>query len=416
MWGIYDYWILKTDSLGNYQWDRDFGGTSYDQLYSILQTSDGGYILGGSSQSDVSGNKTEPSRGLWDYWIVKTDMLGIKQWEKVFGGTDDDFNNSIQQTNDDGFILGGISISGISGDKSQPSWGGLDYWIVKTDSLGTKQWDRDYGGTAHEDEFGNVTITNDGGYLISGTSYSPISGDKTEINFGVEQPWIVKTDSSGNVQWDKTIFNTAHDELGFAIQTSDGCYLIANYTAAGTGGYKSQPNRDATNLSTDYWIIKFCDSSICNIPTPSISQIGDTLFIPSFYASYQWFHFSTLISGATNNFYVAPASGNYNVVVTDSNGCSVGAGILNVIASVNELTMDNGQWRIYPNPTTNTFMIKNIPRLGDETSLLQIINPIGEVVYTAKLFGKKEYLIDADFGKGIYFVRLGDVVRKLIVQ
>jgi len=259
-----DYWIVKTDSAGMYQWDKDFGGLNIDNLYAIQQTADGGYLLGGYSFSGIGGDKTQLSIGENDLWIVKTDSLGNYQWDKDFGGTDDDYIFSLQQTTDAGYILGGISFSGIGGDKTQPLWDTCisciyrsDYWILKTDSLGTKQWDRDFGGFSLEDDFGAVSQTADGGYLLCGTSYSPLSGNKTENNLGAEQSWIVKTDALGILEWDKTIFTTGHDEHNFAIQTLDGCYAIANYTSGGIGGYKSQPSQGFE----DYWIVKFCDST-----------------------------------------------------------------------------------------------------------------------------------------------------------
>jgi hypothetical protein len=265
-----DFWIVKIDSAGNKQWDKDFGGTSDDVLYSIQQTADGGYIFGGYSWSGISGDKTQAAWGLMDYWIVKTDSLCNKQWDKNFGGTNGDYLFSIKQTADRRYILGGWSNSGINGDKTHASWGGADYWIIKTDSLGNKQWDKDFGGINDDElDFGNVTQTSDDGYLLCGTSYSAISGDKTENNLGGEQGWIVKTDSLGIKQWDKTIFTNAHDETYLAIQTNDGCYAIAGYTYAGIAGYKTQ---SSWNNSNDYWLIKFCDSTL----TTSITQLPNT--------------------------------------------------------------------------------------------------------------------------------------------
>jgi hypothetical protein len=270
-WGMFDYWIVKTDSLGNKQWDKDFGGTDDDWLFSVQQTADGGYILGGYSKSNIGGDKTQNTWGSEDYWIVKTDSLGNKQWDKNFGGTFLDLLVSIQQTADGGYILGGWSNSNSNGDKTQNSYGSEDYWIVKTDSLGNKQWDKTFGGTTDEDDFGNITQTADGGYLIAGCSYSNIGGVKTENNLGIEQAWIVKTDSLGIMQWDKTILTSGHDEHGLAIQTKDGCYAVGNTTNGGIGGYKTQSNWDPNNFYYDYWIVKFCDTT----STTSITQIPD---------------------------------------------------------------------------------------------------------------------------------------------
>jgi hypothetical protein len=133
------------------QWDYRFGGTNKDWLSSFQRTFDGGYIIGGFSKSDSSGNKTQNSWGYSDYWIVKIDSAGNMQWDKDFGGGSTEKFYTLQQTTDGGYILEGLSNSGISGDKTQTSWGDNDYWIVKIDSLGTKKWDKRYGGTFADD-------------------------------------------------------------------------------------------------------------------------------------------------------------------------------------------------------------------------------------------------------------------------
>ncbi|MCX6199917.1 MAG: T9SS type A sorting domain-containing protein [Bacteroidetes bacterium] len=259
--GGYDYWIVKTDSLGNKIWDKRFGGNMNDLLSSFLQTNDGCYILGGYTLSDSSGDLSEHIRGVSDYWLLKIDPLGNKIWDKTFGGDSSDELYSMQPTKDGGFIIGGISTSKISGDVSEDGSGKGDYWIIKIDSLYSKQWDKKFGGSDNERIFTSVKQTKDRGYLLSGISPSNISGDKTETNLGIEQVWLVKTDDIGNKQWDKTLLTTGQHEYGYAIQSDDGCYEVANYTDAGIGGYKTQANWDTTNATTDYWLIKFCDTS-----------------------------------------------------------------------------------------------------------------------------------------------------------
>ncbi|HYV93274.1 MAG TPA: T9SS type A sorting domain-containing protein [Chitinophagales bacterium] len=272
-WGGWDYWIIKVDSIGTIEWDKDFGGTAHDVLYSIEQAPDGGYIVGGKSASAIGGDKTQNAWGYDDYWIVKLDSTGAKQWDRDYGGTDNDFLTSLQQTTDGGYILGGLSASGMNGDKSQESWGSEDYWIVKLDSAGDKQWDRDFGGLSDEEDFGNVRQTFDGGFLVVGTSYSGIGGDKTENNLGVENAWIIKTDSLGIKQWDMTLFTNGHDEGAFGMQNDNGCYVFVSYTDAEIGGYKTQPSWGGS----DYWIIKFCDTTIAtavNLTSLSHSNIS----------------------------------------------------------------------------------------------------------------------------------------------
>jgi hypothetical protein len=112
-------------------WDKSIGGNNEDWLWSLVQTSDGGYLLGGESTSGISGDKTQISNGGNDYWVVKLDSNGNKLWDKTIGGLDDDYLYVLVQTPDGGYILGGSSHSDIYGDKTQPSKGGSDYWIVK---------------------------------------------------------------------------------------------------------------------------------------------------------------------------------------------------------------------------------------------------------------------------------------------
>src|SRR3954471_19481006 len=123
------------------QWDADFGGSENEQFSAAQQTTDGGYITGGYAESGISGDKTQDSRGSSDYWVVKTDANGVKQWDARFGGSSVDQLTCLQQTRDGGYILGGTSFSDAGGDKTQDSRGSSDYWIVKTDANGTKQWD-----------------------------------------------------------------------------------------------------------------------------------------------------------------------------------------------------------------------------------------------------------------------------------
>ncbi|MBX7141798.1 MAG: T9SS type A sorting domain-containing protein [Chitinophagales bacterium] len=249
--GGYDYWILKIDSHGVKLWDVRFGGNNDDRLYSVQQTDDGGYILGGYSNSGINGDKTQEKRGSADYWIVKIDSTGIKQWDAAFGGSGSDYFSSLGQTNDGGYILGGYSSSGISGDKTQSSQGSSDFWIVKTDANGTKQWDARFGGSDIE-YLHSVQQTADGGYILSGSSYSGISGDKSQASQGGGDYWIVKTDANGIKQWDARFGGSDTEGMGCLDQTVDGGYIVGGWSYSGIGGDRTESNQG----SDDYWIVK----------------------------------------------------------------------------------------------------------------------------------------------------------------
>ncbi len=209
-------------------WQKTIGGNVGDVLRSIQQTNDGGYILGGNSWSGISGNKTESGLGGDDYWVVKLDSSGYIQWQNTIGGDTTDILNSIQQTLDGGYILGGYSKSNSSWDKTEDSKGAYDYWVVKLDSSGNIQWQNTIGGDS-SDVLSSIQQTLDGGYILGGSSESNSSGDKTENILGGADYWVVKLDSFGNIQWQNTIGGNNLDELTSIQQTTDGGYILGGH-------------------------------------------------------------------------------------------------------------------------------------------------------------------------------------------
>lgn len=223
MKGLYDAWIVKLNSLGDLIWHKCLGGTAGDKATSIRETDDGGFIVVGqtwSNDGDFSGNHGES-----DAWVAKLNPSGILQWLKRFGGSHDDAALSVQQTIDGGYIVAGGSMSN-DGDVSGNN-GETDLWVFKLDSLGNMQWQRCYGGSNHD--YGNcIQNTDDGGYIIVGGTMSndvDVSGNHGDYDF-----WIVKLDCAGNLQWQKCLGGSGID-LGRSIrQTDDGGYVIAGST------------------------------------------------------------------------------------------------------------------------------------------------------------------------------------------
>ncbi|MFO0485220.1 MAG: hypothetical protein ACK51A_06115, partial [Sphingobacteriia bacterium] len=258
--GERDYWVVKLDANGSIQWDKTLGGSANDELTSLQQTADGGYILGGWSESDadIAGGKSENSRGVSDYWVVKLDANGKRQWDKTLGGSGEDVLNSLQQTTDGGYILGGWSLSNadLDGGKSENSRGFYDYWVVKLDANGKREWDKTLGGSG-VDGLTSLQQTNDGGYILGGGSSSAadISGGKSENSRGERDYWVVKLDANGSIQWDKTMGGSGEDYLSTLQQTADGGYILggASYSNTDIAGGKSENSREN---SLDYWIVK----------------------------------------------------------------------------------------------------------------------------------------------------------------
>lgn len=250
-YGNYDYWVVKLGIVGNIEWQKTIGGNDIDFLTSIQQTTDGGYILGGWSKSNISGLKTENSLGFYDYWVVKLNAAGDIMWQNTIGGNDDDRLNALQQTTDGGYILGGNSYSNISGDKTENSNGYADYWVVKLDAIGAIQWQNTIGGNSVDPLFA-IQQTFDKGYVLGGYSYSNISGDKTENSLGLSDYWVVKLNSTGTIQWQNTIGGNGHDKLWALKQTLDGGYILGGSSSSNISGDKAEDNLG----EEDYWVMK----------------------------------------------------------------------------------------------------------------------------------------------------------------
>jgi len=251
-YGARDFWIVRLDKEGNKLWDRAYGGSRDDLLYTLQQTSDGGFICAGESSSVVSGNKTSAGFGGIDFWVVRLDANGQKMWDKSYGGTGDEACYSLQITSDGGFILAGNSSSGAEGSKSSPGFGGLDYWVVRLDANGNKLWDVTLGGTA-DDGFNSVSVvqTPDGGYLVGGDSSSDPSGSKLSENYGLDDYWVVKLDGNGVKIWEQSLGGTGSDYLTSLAQNSDGSYLLAGGSESPAG-----PTKTSASLGqVDLWLV-----------------------------------------------------------------------------------------------------------------------------------------------------------------
>jgi hypothetical protein len=256
--GAIDYWLIKTDAIGNELGQWAYGGSFSDVLTNAEPTADGGLILAGYSDSDISGNKTTGTYGLNDAWLIKLDNAGNVEWQNNYGGDGNDYLQSIRQTADGGYILGIDSWSGSTGIKTDTLSGASDFWIIKIDASGNVEWQKAYGSTG-ADILTFLFITNDGGYFFGGHSDSNAGGAKSENNFGFNDYWVVKIDASGNVIWDNTVGGNDEDQLWNATQTADGGFVLVGASVSGISGEKTEPHV-GPYAYTDYWIVKLNNS------------------------------------------------------------------------------------------------------------------------------------------------------------
>ncbi|PWK20336.1 hypothetical protein [Xanthomarina spongicola] len=296
----YDYWVLKFDSNNTLQWSKTYGGSEDDRGYSITQTPDGGYALLGYSYSndlDVTLNA-----GLQDYWVVKLDASGNINWQESFGYPGLDSGISFTQTNDNGFLLIGVlDVTASEGEGNtklnNAKHAGGDYWAIKLDASGNKQWSKYYGGSFTDTPY-DVVQTNDNGYLIVGSSDSndvDISNNLGEYDF-----WVIKISATGELIWEKSYGGSQIDEARSIAATNDGNYIIV-------GDTRSNDLDVSQNFGgADVWVIK-------------ISPIGEIIWEKSFGGSS--FDISRSIKATQDNgFLISGSSRSANGDLTKNQG------------------------------------------------------------------------------------------------
>lgn len=359
-----DIYLVKTDSIGNVLWSKTFGSLGEDYPGSVVQTSDGGYFITGTSQGFVISYK--------NVYVIKTDNVGSIVWSKVFGGQNDDNGNSGFETADGGYVIVGNTYSFGIGYK--------DVYLIKTDSAGNLLWSKTYGGNS-DDEAYCVQQTIDGGYIISGYTMS-FSSTSVDI-------YLIKADTSGSPLWTKTIHPAISNYAHFVQQTFDGGYIIAG--AADSTGLnhskifliKTDSSGNVVCNSLNPASIFTTPATLSGIPTPALSS---PIPIESYY-------FTTVGSGG--------------VVTTLCSNVGINEIIRPCLFSVS------------PNPNSGKFVLlfEQVIKKGN----VEIINAMGKTVFNESIFNVSEKDIDlVTIRSGIYFIKVTDgekyFCEKIIIQ
>jgi uncharacterized delta-60 repeat protein len=354
--GSWDIFLIKTDADGNIQWAKTYGGTNWDEARSVQQTSDGGYIVAGLTNSFGAGGS--------DIFLIKTDANGNIQWAKTYGGTGygEDEAYSVQQTSDGGYIVAGWTRSFGAG--------GSDIFLIKTDANGNIQWAKTYRGT-YDDWAFSVQQTSDGGYIVAGWTRS--------FGAGFYDIFLIKTDANGNIQWAKTYGGTNWDEARSVQQTSDGGYIVAGYTYSfGAGSWDifliktdADGNIGSCSIVRSVSPTVTTPSLTVTTPSPSISSPSFTVNSPS----------PTVTSPTLTVFEPCPLS--------ISESCQIASGLI---------TLYKGGIKV---SKSGEFEVK-------------VYNISGIMVKSVK--GKNE--VKLELSRGVYFVEVisgGKVIREKVV-
>lgn len=350
----YDIYLIKTDTNGDTLWTKSFGGVNDDEGNCVQQTTDGGYIIAGMTESFGAGDM--------DVYLIKTDVSGDTLWTKTLGGTSDDLSNSIEQTMDGGYVLSGTTVSFGAGF--------TDVYLIKTDVNGNFVWAKTYGGT-NADRGYSAHQTTDGGFIISGTTFSFGSGN---YDF-----YLIKTNLIGDTLWTKA-FGAAGigSDQSFSVQeTSDGGYIICGYTTSfGAGSY------DVYIIKTDSFGNSGCyQSNPPTIVTSPLTQEANQLS--------QIFSPPTILTTPALIF-----------------GGSTNVNTLCVTIGVNELIIDN-PFYISPNPSTGNFNI-SFQRTTQKCSI-EIVNPLGLIVFSENVLNTSMSEINLrNISNGLYYLNVFD--------
>ena len=354
--GDKDYYLIKTNENGDTVWSKTFDNSKYDNAFSTLQTTDGGFVIVGYTQQ--TGNSS------YDVYLIKTDASGDTIWTKTYGGTQSEFPHYVNQTSDGGYIITGSTFSNTLGSQ--------DVYLVKTDEYGDTLWTKAYGGTG-SDVAEHVQQTPDGGYIIAGNTES--------FGTGSYDAYLLKTDSLGDTTWTKTYGGVDFDKATSVQQTTDGGYIIAGMTKSyGAGNmdvYVIKTNENGETLWTKTYGGNNYDLA------SSLKQTTDGGYV---------------IAGLTASF----GNGNYDyyLIKTDING--------DTIQTQNSINDIKGIKDMYPNPFT-TYTTIELPL---EPHILTIYDIVGNKVRDEQVLGTT-VIERGGLTKGIYIIEVKSETQTL---
>lgn len=262
-YGYYDWWLTKVNEDGNSEWETTIGDIDFDFPEAIIQTSDGGFLVGGTSKIRHEGNiQCDPYNDLAEGVIFKLDSDGNEEWQQCYGGSDNDFVLGLLELND-GYLLSCMGQSN-DGDLVGSGWhGDHDIWVIRTDLFGNIIWQKCYGGSEYDDAR-NIFQTVDGNFVLFGRTRSfdgDVVGNHSLTNLR-STIWVICIDPSGELLWQQCIGGIANEDLEFGVkQKNDNTYVVAG-SMVYSPSYDVDCNNHVNNGKTDYWLFELEDTTV----------------------------------------------------------------------------------------------------------------------------------------------------------
>lgn len=328
-----DFWIIKAnlinnDSIGEIIWENTIGGNGNEQLRDAVLLPNNKCMVGGYSNSDVSGDKNEPAMA-FDFWLVTLDSLGEIVAQNTIGGDESDFLYRMSMDKNNHIIVGGSSYSNLSGDKDENNFvsGQLDYWVLALDTSGIIQWQNTIKGDQTDNLYGDIIVMDNNSYVIAGESFSgnTVGGDKDTPSYGVSDVWMLHLDQFGDIVGQYSIGGVSYEQLRTVKMDSIGNIIIGGSSSSDSTTLITE---NSFNESSDFWVVKFHIDTLVCVLNPTITPAGPINFCSGSNVLlnapveagwvYQWKKNGVDIAGATNSSYTATTTGNYQVQITNN--------------------------------------------------------------------------------------------------
>lgn len=372
--GFGDGWMVNLDSIGNIIWSRSYGGSSNENIYKLIPLAD---------KSIIAFGRTTLGHGAGDLWLFKLDSLGNMLWEKFYGGSGREYPENIELTADDGFAMFAQSESS-DGDVGAPFNNATDYWMLKVDSLGNIQWSKTFGGSDWDFCYGGCTTSNHG-YLITGTTYSndgDVAGRHDSTNCDA---WTIKTDSLGNVIWKTCLGGSWNETMVTVLENEDGNFVNVGYTLSNDGDVSGNHS-----WGDDAWFVV-------------LSPTG-TILESKCFGSYSDDDPTQAIQTLDGSFAIVELAGAAGGDIQNHYGGNADFCIIKILPLTTKVVTIKKEpdFSVYPNPARDYIVVNSHIEKGQEIMLFNIYN---EFISSIKITSATQKIDLRALPSGIYFLR-----------